>query len=161
MWIDYYLDRRLNINKLIEELESNRNLPAKLAKKPTLDRNSSSTVSASAPAARPGPASMKKEKGASSSAQPSSKPRRATLNSLATFYDDSQDSKDDDIPEPPAKEPSPPTEVQTMGLRGNAFTDADVKYLIDFVNWVCAYKDWSVTKLYKKLHKRVRFKVSI
>lgn len=114
-------------------------------------------MSVSAPATRPGPASVKKEKGSSAGEQSSTKPRRATLNSMATFYDSTADSKDDGIPEPPTKEPAPPTEVQAMGLRGNAFTDADVKYLIDFVNWVCAYKDWSVTKMYKKLYKRVRF----
>ncbi|VDC01885.1 unnamed protein product [Peniophora sp. CBMAI 1063] len=150
LWIDYYLDRRLSINELIDE--SDRNTPGKTAKKPALSRAGDSGMSASAPAARPGPASVKKEKGTSE--QSSTKPRRATLNSMATFFESTSDSKDDGIPEPPTKEPTPPTEVQTMGLRGNAFTDADVKYLIDFVNWVCAYKDWSVTKMYKKLYKR-------
>ncbi|KZV77000.1 hypothetical protein PENSPDRAFT_747222 [Peniophora sp. CONT] len=151
LWIDYYLDRRVSINELIDESE--RSTPVKTTKKPGIDRTASATASASAPAARPGPASMKKEKGASSGPQ-ASKPRRATLNSMATFLEASPDPKDDAIPEPPSREPTPPTEVQAMGLRGNAFTDADVKYLVDFVNWVCAHKDWSVTKMYKKLYKR-------
>jgi hypothetical protein len=64
---------------------------------------------------------------------------RRTLNSITTFtpvFDSKlpQPHADIQIPPPPSRSPSPPTEIQPV-KNGNRYTDADKEYFIKFISW--------------------------
>ncbi|KAI0036633.1 hypothetical protein K488DRAFT_81877 [Vararia minispora EC-137] len=146
LWIDYYLDRKKIIDKLVAAPSSSSSpsfssaQPVRTVKKPTFGFSKSESASA--------PPIVKREKtvkapvssaSGPSASVPSARSSRNTANSMSSRYFCSTSKADKEksvLPPPPSREPSPPTTVvRHTTNRGNAFTEEDNSYLIQYVSW--------------------------
>lgn len=140
-WKDYFLDHRPRIDLLITRISDlsalslNKHFPSQISDQ----RHPLRAIQGSAPPTRPS-----RRRGPSSEISKRSeitKPRvpsgRSTINSLATFSvpPTTALSARVTIPEPPLREPSPPTEVVAFRKLGNAFTPADTQFMIKYISW--------------------------
>jgi hypothetical protein len=63
-------------------------------------------------------------------------PGRATINSITAHAPPQSDIRAHiAIPDPPSREPSPPSEVVLLSQKGNLFTQADTDFMLKFISW--------------------------
>ncbi|KAF4573074.1 hypothetical protein EYR36_007584 [Pleurotus pulmonarius] len=150
MWKDYYLDHHDAIEALVAKKANAPVLPVRGARKPTFSDIESDSPEKPVsqpirPKVKPKPRPslpsrpVVKNEPVEMTKLPPAPRRRQTINSLTAptaVYTSKLPAPVTDIriPEPPSREPTPPTNViQTS--RGNKYTPEDREYFIQFISW--------------------------
>lgn len=153
-WKDYFLDHRPRINLLIHRVAYPSDTssmgagPSHTPRSQVIHRMPNTLSSRRARRHRQ-PTERAK------AIEPKASSGRSTINSITAFSAPQFPSL---VPDIPSREPSPPTEIVSTNLRGNAFTQADTQFMIKYISWEMS-QDSSLTK--SKLSSMLEAKVRI